>query len=112
MTRVTFTNGNPAREYDTIQAAAAALLREWPDGVIYDAGGFSHTADDADGTYDVRSGRVALMWANEEASTNDDGSHAVVEIATVEEEWGESDEIEQREFEQEMREQDQEEEIG
>lgn len=82
---VSFTNGSTEREYDSIQEAAKALLAEYPDGVIYDAGGFNHDADDSDGSYDVRSGRAALCWESEEESVNDDGAYAVAEIRVSEE---------------------------
>ena len=78
--KVTYTNGQPAVEYDSVREAATALLAEYPDGVIYDAGGFEHDADDEDASYDLRSGRIALVWDSEAASVNDDGARAVAEI--------------------------------
>ena len=77
---VAYTDGRPTREYDSVREAATALLTEYPDGVIYDAGGFAHDADDEDTSYDVRSGRIALVWDSEAASVNDDGARAVAEI--------------------------------
>ena len=77
---VRFTDGQSEREYDSIQAAARALLGEYPDGVIYDAGGFDRDPDDADITYDVRDGRAGLVWATEAESRNDDGANAVAAI--------------------------------
>lgn len=82
--RVEYTNGDQPREYDSIQAAAVALLAEYPDGVIYDAGGFSHDADNADSMYDVRSGRIALAWACDADSAGDPGAGAIAEIVTIE----------------------------
>lgn len=78
---VSFTNGTATREYESIQEAATELLAEYPGGVICDAGGFAHDADDTDDTYDVRSGRAGMVWASEEESVNDDGAGAVAEIS-------------------------------
>lgn len=78
---VTYTNGQPARSgFDSIQQAAAALLAEYPEGVIYDAGGFACDEESADSSYDIRSGRAGLAWASEEDSANDDGAKAVAAI--------------------------------
>lgn len=78
--KVTYPNGQAPKEYDSVQEAATALLAEYPEGVIYDAGGFVRDADDTDAAYDIRSGRIALIWGNEAASVNDDGARAVAEI--------------------------------
>jgi hypothetical protein len=77
---VTYTQDLAALEFDSIQSAATALLAEFPDGVIYDAGGFDRDEDDSDASYDIRSGRAALVWASAEESTDDGGSRAVAEI--------------------------------
>jgi hypothetical protein len=77
---VTYSDGQAPREFDSIQAAAAALLAEYPYGTIIDAGGFDHDADDADDAYDVRSGRAALVWETYQASMDDDGANAVAQI--------------------------------
>ena len=77
---VEYNDGRPSVEYPSIQSAAVALLNEYPDGVIYDAGQFDHDADDADYTYDVRAGRAALACATVVESVEDDGSSAVAEI--------------------------------
>ena len=94
--KVTYTNGDAAQNYDSIQAATTALLAQYPDGVIYDAGGFPHDADDEDAAYDVRTGRAGLAWECEERSVNDDGAHAVAEIIATNTIWchGCGDEIE------------------
>lgn len=77
---ITYTNGRLPVETESIQAAAEILLGEYPDGVIYDAGGWQHGPEDMDELYDVRSGHVALVWRCEAESVNDDGSRSVAEI--------------------------------
>ena len=77
---VNYTNGDASKQYPTIQAAATALLKEFPQGVIYDAGGGDQDEDSSDAAYDVRDGRAALAWDSEAASINDDGAKAVASI--------------------------------
>lgn len=77
---VSYTDGQLPIEYPSIQAAVAALLAEYPEGVVFDALGREHDADDEDFTYDVAHGRAALVWATEAESVNDPGANAVAEI--------------------------------
>ena len=76
---VRFANGT-TEDFATIQAAAASLLESYPDGVIYDAGGDDHDADDADRSYEIRNGRAAMAWACEDDAANDDGAKSIAEI--------------------------------
>lgn len=80
MYEVNYTNGKAGQEFETIQEAAKSLLSEYPDGVIYDAGGFEQSEYSLDSEYDVRNERAALVWASEEDSVNDDGAKAVASI--------------------------------
>ena len=82
MLSLRFSNGT-TEEHETVQGAAVSILAAYPDAVIYDAGGFDRDPDDSIGYYDIRSGRVALIWASEEESVNDDGAHSVAEITEV-----------------------------
>ncbi len=81
---VTYTSGQSAQEFDSIQAAAKALLAEYPAGVIYDAGGWDQDEDSSDAAYDVRGTRAGLVWASESDSVNDDGAKAVAAIEVAE----------------------------
>jgi hypothetical protein len=80
---VRFSNGI-TEDFATIQAAAASLLESYPDGVIYDAGGDDHDADDSDGRYEIRNCRAALVWTCEADSADDDGARSVAEIVVAE----------------------------
>jgi hypothetical protein len=82
---VSYSDGQQDTEYASIQSAATALLAQYPDGVVYDAGGWDQDEDSLDDAYDVRSGIAALVWASEAESINDDGAHAVASIRVVEE---------------------------
>jgi hypothetical protein len=82
MLNIRYANGT-TEEHETVQGAAASALAVYPDAVIYDAGGFDRDPDDSIGYYDIRSGRVALIWATEEESVNDDGAHSIAEITEV-----------------------------
>ena len=77
---VSYNNGRPDVAYDSIQEAVTALLTEYPDGVCYDAGGWSHDADDDDSAYGVRNGRVGLVWPTEAAAVDDAGAAAAASI--------------------------------
>jgi hypothetical protein len=74
---VSMTLDHQEAEYASIQDAVKAFLAEYPEGVIYDAGGFERTSADADADYDVRNDRVAMLWAAKADAVNDDGLHAV-----------------------------------
>ena len=80
---VRFADGT-TEDFATIQAAAASLLESYPEGVIYDAGGDDHDADDTDGRYEIRNGRAAMAWACEADSANDDGAKSIAEIVVDE----------------------------
>lgn len=77
---VRYTNGVIPEEYPSAQAATRYLLACYPGGVIYDAGGFAVGKDTPDDAYDVRNGRVALVWRTPDESYKDDGANAVAEI--------------------------------
>ena len=77
---IRYTDGRPEQEYSSIQFAAKALLKEFPEGVIYDSAAEQRDDDDADEVYEIRGGRAALAWECEADSTNDDGSNAVASI--------------------------------
>lgn len=80
---VRYSNGEQEENYDTIQQATASLLARWPDGVVCDAGGFEVNEYTDDLNYDIRSGRIALVWPDEATSINDDGALAVASINTA-----------------------------
>ena len=78
--KVNYTNGSPSAVHDSIQEAVETILSHYPDGVIYDAGGFERASYSPDSAYDVRNGRAALVWRNEAESVNDDGARAIASI--------------------------------
>lgn len=56
------------------------LRDEHPDLVVYDASGFELDPDDMDCWSAPIHGRIALIWACEEDSVDDDGSNAIAEV--------------------------------
>ena len=73
---------------DGSETTIHGLNQEYPDLVIYDSSGFALTPEDiAKWNPHLRTltGRVALIWEDEEASVGDDGSGAIAEIIMEEE---------------------------
>jgi hypothetical protein len=69
---------------ETPQEAYGLVRNRYSEMVVYDAGGHRRFLDDDLDDYDLRTERVALYWATEEASVDDDGSHAVAELVICE----------------------------
>lgn len=80
MVTVNFSNGKQDEEFSSIQSAVKSVLRDYPNGVVYDAGGFKRGKGAKDASYDVRNGRAALIWRTAAESRNDDGARAVASI--------------------------------
>jgi hypothetical protein len=78
--QITYTNGSAPEEFDTIQAAVGALVREYPEGVIIDAGGFERDEYTPDEVYDVRGDRAVSFFKSEEDSKKDFAAIASVEV--------------------------------
>jgi hypothetical protein len=65
---ITYTNGDPDREFESYEAAVEAVETEFPDCEIGHAGDLT---DDGDRT---------LFWSDEDEAENDDGARALGSI--------------------------------
>lgn len=66
--KISYTNGERADSFDTLEEAKSAILARWPDAKIGHDGDLEGFGD------------RTLFWENEEASTEDDGAFALGSI--------------------------------